>query len=125
MQEVSAGPGLNTREFFKSAPRVRYTAVGSTESSDATFPNVAGTFATAGGMDGFITVFTPVTSAPPIAVAGPAQSGDEDDTITFDASGSSDSGRRFVDLPLGLWRRRNGRDRQSDDLTFIRVRRCV
>ncbi len=59
-------------------------------STDATFPNVSGTFASAGGDDGFIAVYTPVTSAPPVADAGPPQFGDEDQSILFDASGSTD-----------------------------------
>lgn len=64
-------------------------AAGWTSSLDSTFPNVDETFASAGGNDGFVAVFTPTSSFPPVADAGPGQAGLEDHLLTFDASGSS------------------------------------
>jgi hypothetical protein len=73
--------------------RTVYVA-GSTSSTDAAFPNVAGTFASVGSDDGFIAVFTPVATSegndPPVLDPGGPYSGFRDAPITFDASGSFD-----------------------------------
>ena len=89
--ELFGGPGGDSVRILKVDSDGRIHAVSYTNSPSLRFPSVSEAFTTDGSDNGFISVFTPVTpGSPPIADAGPSQTGVEDDLLIFDASASSD-----------------------------------